>query len=287
VGYLPWGDNGGWTFYTPYGASGGWFDEVRRQFIWRVIAHAGLGVAAVAVVVSWPPWRSLDPWVVAMVGFLAWLHAGLELNALSADELFDPNLGGDPMLFVEQISIAQPVSFAASVVFFAWLHVRALVLRARPKKSGADLALAGGALLLMATGVVLFALLRFTTRWDVHLHDSLFVVSLWHAIFGWPLLFAFSVALGAGRRLRGRLGWGIAVLGVAAAAVSVALEVRLGTMGMPRRYAIWDEAFDAAQLGYTLATVIALLALLGVVCLQLFVTPRPRPSGEMSLIRRG
>ena len=52
VGYLPWSDHGGWSFYTPYSTSRGWFDDVQRQLIWRATAHAGLGVAAVAVVLS-------------------------------------------------------------------------------------------------------------------------------------------------------------------------------------------------------------------------------------------
>ncbi len=269
VACLPWGSDGGWTFYTPYGASSGWFDEVQRRLIGRAIAHAGLGVAATAVVLSRPPWRSIAIWILAMVGLLGWLCAVLELTALSAGERFDPALGGDPVRLVEWIGLADPVRFVASVVFLVWLHVRALVLRARAEERGAELVLAGGALLLMATGVVIFTLLRSIARLDVHLHDSLIVVSLRHALFAWPLLFALPVALGARRPLRGRFGWGIAVLGVTAAALSVALELKLGTMGMPRRYAIWDEAFGATQLGYTAATVLALLALVGVLCLQL------------------
>jgi cytochrome c oxidase subunit 1 len=101
---------------------------------------------------------------------------------------------------------------------------------------------------------------------DVHLHDTLFVVSTFHAkILGLVLLSAALVLHEIPKSEASALGWiqlGLlaSLLGILGFVSSVA---RLGTLGMPRRYMAYFPEFTALQIAVTISALVIVAGALG------------------------
>lgn len=246
----------GWHFYSPHGAG----ESPTRLREWAMAsAWMALALGSIDICITWlrrDRLKLLIAYPILLGGLLAlgqavWFLVSRGPLLFGSAEMFDPALGGDPYPLLMAVDgdgwFLVTTAIPASLVAIDAL-IRGPALRR----------ILGSATIVMAgTGLSVVILLSYVAGRDIHLHDTMIVVAVPHALAGatWLSLLASTWRPG---RAEGPMTVIAIVLGLAAP-TSIAAYIMLGYEGMPRRYASHIEVFSGLQQTSTLAALVAAL----------------------------